>query len=81
MTNCFSLRDYVIKTFRRRPVMQIFTEIIFEECPWPTKRRRSDISPNSEKIRGQLLCVALFTLHAKPYCMSAIPRNSTITHS
>ena len=60
MTNRISLSDYVIKTSRRRHFMQIFTEIIFEECPWPTKRRRPHMSPNSGKIRRQLLRVALF---------------------
>ena len=32
--------------------MDIFTEIIFEEYPLPTKRRRLQLSPHSEKIRG-----------------------------
>ena len=52
MTICFILSDYVIKTSRRRHFMHIFTEIIFEECQWPTKRRRRHMSSNSEKIRG-----------------------------
>ena len=61
MTNCFSLSDYVIETSRRRYFKQIFTEIIFEECQWRTKRRRPHMSPNSNKIRGKILRVALFT--------------------
>ena len=51
ITNCFSQSDYVIKTSWRSHFMQIFTEIIFEECPWPTKRRRLHMSLNVEKIR------------------------------
>ena len=30
--------------------METFTEVIFEECPWPTKRKRAHMSPNSGKL-------------------------------
>ena len=51
MKSCFSQRDYVIKTLRRH-FMQIFTENIFKECPWTTKKSRRHMLPNREKIRG-----------------------------
>ena len=52
MTNCFGRSGYAIKTSRQRHFMQFFTEIIFKECPWPTKTRRPHASPICKKVRG-----------------------------
>ena len=78
MTNCFSRSRYVIKTSRRRHFMQIFTNIIFEECPYGLLQKDGrTYHLTARKLEGQLLLVALFILHAKRYYMSTIPTNST----